>query len=123
MPPCYLPSPRAEGMARPATLTREDVQVSMQARTEIPHEPGTRQSKRLVCMAEMTEDMAHPDGTAPAAYIYRLGYPAKVELAAPVLQRGWHLFYPHGDEGARRSHPRLTDMGSVLEAYAVRSSL
>jgi hypothetical protein len=35
MPPWSLPSSRAERTPRPATLTREAVQVSMQARTEI----------------------------------------------------------------------------------------
>jgi hypothetical protein len=45
-PPCYLPASRADGMARLGTLTAEEVQVSMQARTEITDEPGTRQAER-----------------------------------------------------------------------------
>jgi hypothetical protein len=45
-PPWYLPASRADGMARLGTLTAEEVQVSMQARTEITDEPGTRQAER-----------------------------------------------------------------------------
>jgi hypothetical protein len=45
-PSWYLPASRADGMARLGTLTAEDVQVSMQARTEITDEPGTRQAER-----------------------------------------------------------------------------
>jgi hypothetical protein len=123
MPPWSLPSSRADGMARPATLTKADGQVSLQARTEITDKPTTRPSERMVCAAEMTEGMANPDSTAPAAHIYRLGCPAEAELDALGLQKWWHLFYPHGDESARRSAPRETDVGSVLEAYTVRPSL
>jgi hypothetical protein len=36
------------------------------------------------------------------------------ELDALVLQRWRHLFYAYSDESARRSAPRLTDMGSAL---------
>jgi hypothetical protein len=75
-----------------------------------------------VCVAEMTEGMDNPDSTAPATHIYRLGCPAEAELDALVLPRWRHLFYPHGDESARRSAPRLTDVGSGLEAYAIRST-
>jgi hypothetical protein len=71
----------------------------------------------------MTEGMANPDGTAPAAHIYRLACLAEAELDALVLQRWRHLFYPHGEESARRSAPRLTDVGSGLEEYAVRLPL
>jgi len=70
----------------------------------------------------MTEDMANPDSTAAAAHIDGLGCPAKAELDASVLQRWRHVFYAHGDESARRSAHRLTVVGSVLEAYAVRPS-
>jgi hypothetical protein len=73
-----------------------------------------------VCVAEMTEGMDNPVSTAPATHIYRLGCPAEAELDALVLPRWRHLFYPHGDESARRSAPRLTDVGSGLEAYAIR---
>ena len=45
-PPWYLPASRADGMARLGTLTAEEVQVSMQVRTEITDEPGTRQAER-----------------------------------------------------------------------------
>jgi hypothetical protein len=73
-----------------------------------------------VCVAEMTEGMDNPDSTARATHIYRLGCPAEAGLDALVLPRWRHLFYPHGDESARRSAPRLTDVGSGLEAYAIR---
>jgi hypothetical protein len=45
-PPWYLPASRADGMARLGTLTAEEVQVSMQARTEITDTPTTRPSER-----------------------------------------------------------------------------
>jgi hypothetical protein len=70
----------------------------------------------------MTEGMDNPDSTAPATHIYRLGCPAEAELDAMVLQRWRHLFYPHGDESARRRAPRLTVVESGLEADAVRPS-
>jgi hypothetical protein len=75
-----------------------------------------------VCAAAMTEGMANPDGTAPAAHSYRLACLAEAELDALALQRWRPLFYPHGEESARRSAPKLTDVGSVLEEYAVRPS-
>jgi hypothetical protein len=75
-----------------------------------------------VCAAEVTEGMANPDSTAPAADIFGLRC-RETELDARVLQRWRHLFYAHGDESARRSTPRLTDVESVLEAYAARPSL
>ena len=118
----YLPSSWANARARLGTLIEEDVQVSMQARTEITHKPTTRPSERLVCAVEVTEGMASPGRTALAAYIFGLKCRG-AELDALVLQRWWHLFYPHGVESARRSAPRLTDGGSVLEAYVVRPSL
>jgi Magnesium chelatase, subunit ChlI len=65
---------------------------------------------------------SNPDSTAPVAHIDGLGWPAKAELDASVLQRWRHLFYAHGDESPRRSAHRLTVVGSVLEAYAVRLS-
>jgi hypothetical protein len=66
----------------------------------------------LVCAAEMTEGMASPGRTAPAAYISGLRC-REAGLDARVLQRWRHLFYAHGDESARRSAPRLTDVESV----------
>lgn len=122
MPPWYLPSSWANGMARLGTLTAEQVQVSLQARTAITDKPTTRPSERLVGAAEVTEGMASPGSTVPAAYIFGLRC-REAALDARVLQRWRHLFYPHGDESARRSAPRLTDVGSVLEASAVRPSL
>jgi hypothetical protein len=122
MPSWYLPSSWAKGMARLGTLTAEEVQVSLPARTAITDTPTTRPSERLVCAAEVTEGMASPGSTAPAASIFGLRCP-EAELDALVLQRWRHLFYPHGDESARRGAPRLTDVRSVLEAYAVRPSL
>src|SRR5688572_79267 len=59
-PSWYLPSSWANGMARLGTLTAEEVQVSLQARTEITATPTTRPSERLVCAAEVTEGMASP---------------------------------------------------------------
>jgi hypothetical protein len=44
MPSWYLSSSWANGMARLGTLTEEDVQVSMQARTEIIDTPTARLS-------------------------------------------------------------------------------
>jgi hypothetical protein len=109
-------------MARPATLTTADVQVSLQARTAITDTPTTRPSERLVCAAEVTEGMAHPGRTALAADIFGLRC-REAALDARVLQRWRHLFYAHGDERARCSAPRLTDVESVLGTYAVRPSL
>jgi hypothetical protein len=40
----------------------------------------------------MTEDMANPDSTAPVAHIDGLGWPAKAELDASVLQR-WRICF------------------------------
>ena len=42
MPPRSLPSPRADGMTRPATRTKAEVQINLQARTTITEERGTR---------------------------------------------------------------------------------
>ena len=58
MPSWYLPSSRANGMARLGTLTAEQVQVRLQARPEITDQPTTRPSERLVYAAEVTESMA-----------------------------------------------------------------
>ena len=95
---------------------------ALQAGQEITDTPTTRPSERLVCMAEVTEGMASLGSTAPAAHIYRLGCPAEAELDTLVLPRWRHLFYPHGDESARRRAPRLTVVESGLEADAVRPS-
>jgi hypothetical protein len=92
---------------------------ALQAGQEITDTPTTRPAERLVCMAEVSEGMASLGSTAPAAYLFGLGC-REAELDAMVLQRWRHLFYPHGDESARRSAPRLTDVGSGLEAYAIR---
>jgi hypothetical protein len=98
MPSWYLPSSWAKGMARLGTLTEEDVQVIMPARTEITDTPTTRPSERLGCAAEVTEDMASPGSTAPAAAIFRMECPAEAELDTSVLQMWRQLFYPRGDE-------------------------
>jgi hypothetical protein len=91
---------------------------ALQAGQEITDTPTTRPSERLVCMAEVSEGMASLGSTAPAAYLLGLGC-REAELDAMVLQRWRHLFYPHGDESARRRAPRLTVVGSGLEADAV----
>jgi hypothetical protein len=120
-PSWYLPASRADGVARLGTLTVEEVQVRLLARTAITDKPTTRPSERLVCAAEVTEGLASPGRTAPAADIFGLRC-REAELDALMLQRWRHLFYPHADESARGSAPRLTDAGSGLEAYAVRPS-
>jgi hypothetical protein len=85
-PSWYLPSWWANGMARLGTLTGEEMQVRLQARTEITDKPTTRPSKRLVCAAEVTEGMASPGSTAPAASIF--GFRCReAELGTRVLQR------------------------------------
>jgi hypothetical protein len=89
-------------MARLGTLREEDVQVSMPARTEITDKATTCPSERLVCAAEVTEGMASPDSTAPAAYIFGLRC-REAELDALMLQRRRHLFYPHGVADGRRA--------------------
>jgi hypothetical protein len=121
MPSWYLPSSWANGMARLGTLTEEDARVSMQPRTEITDKPTTCPSGRLVCAAEVTEGMASPGRTAPGAYIFGLRC-RQAELDVLVLLRWRHLFYAHGDERTRRSAPRRTGVGLVLEAYGVRPS-
>jgi hypothetical protein len=86
MPPWYLPSSWANGMARLGTLTAEEVQVRLQARTEITDKPTTCPSERLVCAAEVTEGLASPGSTPPAADIF--GFRCReAELGARVLQR------------------------------------
>jgi hypothetical protein len=94
---------------------------ALQAGQEITAKSTTRPSERLVCAAEVTEGMASLGSTAPAAYLFGLGC-REAELDAMVLQRWRHLFYPHGDERARRRAPRLTVVGSGLEVDAVRPS-
>jgi hypothetical protein len=42
MPPWSLPSSRADGMTRPATRTKAEVQISLRARTTITEARGTR---------------------------------------------------------------------------------
>jgi hypothetical protein len=69
------------------------------ARTEITEELATRPSDRLVCTAEVTEGMAGPGDTTPAAAMYRMECPAEAELDRSVLQRWRQLFYHCGDEG------------------------
>jgi hypothetical protein len=91
---------------------------ALQAGQEITDTPTTRPSERLVCAAEETEGMTRLGSTAPAAYLFGLGC-REAALDARVLQRSRHLFYPHGDERARRRAPRLTVVGSGLEADAV----
>jgi hypothetical protein len=117
MPPWSPPLSLVDGMTRPAMQTGEALPVGVQARPESPDEPGTRSSERSVWAAGMTDGLAHPDRPAPAAYLDRPGGPAAAGLDAVVLQR-WrrrHLFYPLGDARARRSAPRLTDVGSALD--------
>ena len=96
MPSWYLPSSWGNGMARLGTLTVEEVQVSLQTRTEITDTPTSRPSDRLVCAAEMTEGMASPGRTTPAAHIVGLrcrrgcaGRAGVAEVAAPVLSSRW----------------------------------
>jgi hypothetical protein len=97
-PPWYMPSSRADGMVRLGTLTAEEVQVSLQVRTAITDTPTTRPSERLMRAAEVTEGMAGPGRTAPAAAIFRMECPAEAELDTSVLQMWRQLFYPRGDE-------------------------
>jgi hypothetical protein len=66
--------------------------IHMQPSTEITHKPTTRPSEHLVCAAEMTEGIASPGSTAPAACIFGLKCRG-AELDALVLQRWRHLFY------------------------------
>jgi hypothetical protein len=89
----------------------------LQAGQEITDTPTTRPSERLVCAAEETERMARLGRTAPAAYLFGFGC-REAALDARVLQRSRHLFYPHGEERARLCDPRLTVVGSGLEADA-----
>lgn len=86
MLPWSLSLSRADGMARLGTLTAEEVQVRLQARTAITDTPTSRPSERLVCAAEMTEGMAGPGRTAPAADIFGLRC-REAELDALVWQR------------------------------------
>jgi hypothetical protein len=67
MPSWSRPSSGAPGMARLGTLTAEEVQSSLQARTAITDTPATRPSERVVGAAEVTEGMASSGCTAPAA--------------------------------------------------------
>jgi hypothetical protein len=62
--------------------------------------------------------MARLGRTAPAAYLFGLRC-REAALDARVLQRSRHLFYPHGEERTRLRAPRLTVVGSGLEADAL----
>jgi hypothetical protein len=90
-------------------------------RTAITDTPTTRPSERLVGAAKVIEGMARPGSTAAAADLFGRRC-RKAELDARVLQRWRPRFSPDGDESARRSAPRLTDVGSGREAFAGRPS-
>jgi hypothetical protein len=120
-PSWYLPSSWADGMTRLGTLTAEEGQVSLQARTAITDTPTTRPSERMVRAAEVTEGMARPGSTAPAADSFGRRC-REAALDARVVQRWRHRFSPDGEESARRSAPRLTEVGSGREAFADRPS-
>jgi hypothetical protein len=97
-PSWYLRSSWGHGIARLGTLTAAEVQVSMPVRTAITDTPTTRPSERLVRAAEVTEGIAGPGRTAPAAAIFRMECPAEAELDTSVLQMWRQLFYHRGDE-------------------------
>jgi hypothetical protein len=99
------------------------VQVRLQVRTAITDTPTTRPSERLVRAAEMTEGMAGPGRTAPAAAIFRMECPAEAEFDTSVLQMWRRLFYPRGDESIRLSASRLTDVWSMMEREPLKPSL
>jgi hypothetical protein len=91
-PSWYLPSSWAHGMARLGTPTAEDVQVIMPARTAVTEAPATRPSDRLVCAAEVTEGMAGPGRTAPAAAIFRMKARPRLNSTRRYCRGGGNCF-------------------------------
>jgi Magnesium chelatase, subunit ChlI len=86
-------------------LVKHVTQLSRQQACSLVPVPGQvsvifhKSRRELALLAgEVTEGMAGPGRTAPAAAIFRMECPAEAELDTSVLQMWRQLFYPRGDE-------------------------